>query len=109
RPIARLDADRVPAAVLFPRRRIAEIVLLTELVGDVRGRRIQVASVADDFRAAAAVVGHVAQGDDVDAIVVGTGAAGPAAASAAAWRLAREVRRPAARGGGQRPAARERP
>src|SRR5436189_2598509 len=74
------DADRMPAAVFLRRRRIPEIVLFAQLVGDVLGRRVQVASRADDLGAAAAVVGHVPQRDDVHAIVAGSPASRPAAA-----------------------------
>ena len=59
----------------FPRRRIAEVVLLAQFVGDARGRRVEIARVADDLGAPAAVVGHVAQRGDVDAIVAGDAAA----------------------------------
>src|SRR6478672_8848016 len=49
-----LDGDRVPAAVGFARRRIAERVLLAQLVGDARSGRVEIARAPDDFRAAAA-------------------------------------------------------
>src|SRR5262245_38226976 len=64
-----LEANRMPAAVLLTGRRIAEVVLLAQSARDAGSRRIQIARVADDFRAAAAVVCHVPQGRDVDAIV----------------------------------------
>src|SRR5689334_10812777 len=51
--VAQLDADRVPAAVLLAVRRIAEIVLLAQLVGDVRRGRIEVHWIANDLGAAA--------------------------------------------------------
>src|SRR5262245_36747346 len=37
-----LDPNRVPAAVLRARGRVAEVVLLAQLVGDARGRRREV-------------------------------------------------------------------
>src|SRR2546427_7205838 len=64
-----LDANRMPAAVFFPGRRIAEIVLLAQFVGDAARRRIEVARFTNDLGAAAAVVGHVAQRRHVDRIV----------------------------------------
>ena len=94
--IAELDADRVPAAVFLSARRIAEVVLLAQLVGDAGGRRIEIARIADDLGAAAAVVGHVAQRHDVDAIVVQTAASTSAAAPATAPRRAAGAGRSAA-------------
>src|SRR5438034_388421 len=81
------DPDRMPAPVLLCRRWVTEIVLFAQLVRDVRRGRIQVARIANDLGAAAAVVGHVAQGDDVDAIIVWRPAARPASASSAVRRL----------------------
>src|SRR5204863_9639861 len=78
------DADRMPAPVLLRSRWISEVVLLAQLVGDVRGCGIQVARVPHDLGAAAAVVRHVAQRDHVDAIVVGCAAARPATTTASA-------------------------
>src|SRR5947207_4172762 len=68
--VAHFDADGVPAAVLLAAGWITQVVLLAQLVGDVGGRRIEVACVPHDFGAAAAVVGHIAQRRDVHAIVV---------------------------------------
>src|SRR2546427_7397139 len=64
-----LDPNRMPAAVFFPGRRIPEIVLLAQFVGDAARRRIEVARFTNDLGAAAAVVGHVAQRRHVDRIV----------------------------------------
>src|SRR6267142_3922316 len=66
--VADFDADGVPAAVFLPAGRIANVVLLAQLVGDVRRRRIEIARVADDLGPPAAVVGHIAQRRDVHAI-----------------------------------------
>src|SRR5216684_3614355 len=43
--VPHFDADGVPAAVFLAAGWIAQIVLLAQLVGDVRGRRIEVARV----------------------------------------------------------------
>src|SRR3954452_8465596 len=84
--IAKFDTNRMPSSVLLAFGRVAEIVLPAQFVGDVRGRRIQIARIADDFGAAAAVVGHVTQRDDVDAVVIALLRARPALAAAASWR-----------------------
>src|SRR5580765_8665672 len=74
----------MPAAVLLSARRVAEVVLLAQLVGDARGRGVEIARIADDLGAPAAVVGHVAERHDVDTIVIRIAAAVPAVAAAAA-------------------------
>src|SRR5688572_10374001 len=48
---------------------ITEVVLLAQFVGDVGHRRIQIAEVAYDLGASAAVVGNFAQRHHVDTIV----------------------------------------
>src|SRR5712691_10617768 len=95
--VAHFDADGVPAAVFLAAGWITEVVLLAQLVGDVGGRRIEVARVPHDFGAAAAVVGHFAQRRDVHAIVVAalprpSAAACPATATTAADRRLRPAR-----------------
>src|SRR5205823_3788878 len=80
--VSDLDADRMPAAVLRAGGLVAEVILLAQLVGDARGGRIQIARIADDLGTTAAVVGHVAQRLDVDAIVVASAPAGAASATA---------------------------
>src|SRR2546427_570637 len=67
--VAHLDPNRMPAAVFLPGRRIPEIVLLAQFVGDAARRGIEVARFTNDLGAAAAVVGHVAQRRHVDRIV----------------------------------------
>ena len=104
---AHFDADRVPAAVLLPGRRVAEVVLLAQFVGDARRRRIEIARVADDLGAAAAVVGHVAQRDDIHAIVDRRAATRPPAARRPAAGLP-PGRRRRPRGNRRPPAERER-
>src|SRR5664279_1658329 len=47
--IADFHADRVPPAVLLPVGRIAQVVLLAQLVGHARRRRMQLTRVADDL------------------------------------------------------------
>src|SRR5712691_2436645 len=97
--VTHFDADGVPAAVFLAAGWITQVVLLAQLVGDVGGRRIEVARVPHDFGAAAAVVGHIAQRRDVHAIVVAaltrpSASSGPAAT--AADRRLRPPRTPAA-------------
>src|SRR5438105_10492846 len=88
--VAHLDADRMPLAVFRAARLVSQIVLLAQFVGDARRRGIEIVRVANDLRAAAAIVGHVAQRRDVDAIVrvaARTSAPSARAASAASdWR-----------------------
>src|SRR6185295_581746 len=67
--VAQLDADGVPAPVLRAGGRVPKVVLLAQLVGNSRGRGIEIEGRTDDFRAAAAVVGDVAQGRHVDTLV----------------------------------------
>src|SRR2546426_687828 len=55
-PIPDFNLDGVPTAVLLPGARISEVVLLAQFVGDARGRAVEVAELADDLRAAAAIV-----------------------------------------------------
>src|SRR4051812_4531346 len=86
RGIAHLDTDGVPAAVLGSRCRVPEVVLLAQFGGGAGGRGIQVACRADDLGAPAAVIGNVAQGGDVDAVVRH---AAPARGSAPRSRIAR--------------------
>src|SRR5690349_19999156 len=64
-----LDPDGVPAAVFRCGRRVAEVILLTEFVGDAGSCRIEIAWIADDFGSTATVVGHVAKRHDVHPIV----------------------------------------
>src|SRR5437016_1385016 len=73
-PVFDFNANRVPAAVLLPQRCVPEIVLLAQLVRDVRRGRIEIARVADDLGATAAIIRHVAQGADVDAIAAAAAA-----------------------------------
>src|SRR5688572_29390132 len=65
-PFADIDADRVPAAVLFERARIAQEVLFAQLVGDARRRVVQALEPAHDLRAAARVVRDLPQRVRVD-------------------------------------------
>src|SRR5687767_15396561 len=59
----------MPAPVFLRRRRVAEIVLLAQLVGDVRRCRLEVAARPHYFGTAATVVGDFAQCMEVDALV----------------------------------------
>ena len=97
--IADFDTDGVPPAVFLSAGRITQIVLLAQLVGDARRRRIQIVGVVNDLCATAAVVGEVAQRHAVDR--VGAVLEIPAARGAfrtGRWRPARP--RPRARAGG---------
>src|SRR5687768_2430361 len=67
--VAQLDSDGVPTAVAMTGARISEIVLLAQLIGDAGDRRIEIAEVAHDLRASAAVVGDLTQRHHVHAIV----------------------------------------
>src|SRR6476469_2580160 len=90
----------MPAAVFLGRRRIGEVVLFAQFVGNPCGRRIEIPNLAHDFGAAAAVVSHVAERGDVDAIVLTSAlprAAVPAG-TATGWRLRWGPAVPAARG-----------
>src|SRR5438132_671378 len=82
RVILDFHPNRVPPAIFLSRRWIAQVVLLAQLVGDTRGRGVEIPRIADNLGAAAAVVGHVAQRGDVDAVV--TARARPSAAAAGA-------------------------
>ena len=62
------DADRVELAVAGLRRGIAEHVLVVQLLGDARGRRVEVRGRADDFRPPAALARDLVQRVDVDAL-----------------------------------------
>src|SRR5215467_3015924 len=72
----------MPAPVLFSERGISKVVLLAQLVGNRRRRRIQVPRIANDFGVPSAVVGHLAERACIHAVVAAP--AGPAALSAAA-------------------------
>src|SRR5262245_47071390 len=65
-----LDSNGVPSAVLLAGARVAQVVLLAQLVGDTRGRAVEVAEPAHDFRPTASVVGDLAQRLRVYALVV---------------------------------------
>src|SRR6267142_3038246 len=92
--VADFDADGVPAAVFLPAGRIADVVLLAQLVGDIGSGWVEIARVAHDFRSATAVVGHVAQRGDVDPIVAADRRSRPSATAASAPAADRR-RRPA--------------
>src|SRR5512138_3657185 len=64
-----VDADRVPLAILRSIRRVSQVVLAAELVGNAGRRGIQIACTADDLGPPAAVVGDLAQRERVHAIV----------------------------------------
>src|SRR5262245_2874263 len=59
----------MPASILRCRGRVSEVVLLADFVRDAGGGRIDVARIPNDLRASAAVVGHVAECNDVDAFI----------------------------------------
>src|SRR4029453_10897968 len=60
--------DGVPATVFLSRRGIPQVVLLAQLVSDVRRRRVEVPRVPNQLGAASAVVGQIAQRGDVHGI-----------------------------------------
>src|SRR6185436_20411070 len=68
-PVLDLDADGVPLAIFRARRRVAEIILAAQFIGDPARRGIQIARASDDLGASAAVVGNLAQCKRVYAIV----------------------------------------
>src|SRR5947209_2113582 len=81
--VPHFDTDRVPAPVFLSACLISEVILLAQLVGDARRRRIEIACVADDLGTPTAVIGHLAQRDDVDSVVAACAARPPARAAAA--------------------------
>ena len=60
RSVTQLDTNLVPAAVFFSERWITEVVLPAQLIGDRRGGWIEVARIAHQLGAPAAVVGKIA-------------------------------------------------
>src|SRR5580765_1075385 len=98
RAVAHFHPDRMPATVLVSVRPITEIVLPAQFIRDASRGRVEIVRVANDLGSPAAVVGQVAQRDDVDAFVVRLPPAGPS--SAAARRLLGPTRsRPASASG----------
>src|SRR5687767_4736549 len=96
--VPHFNTDVVPPAVAMARTRVPDVVLLAQLVGDTRGCRVEIARVTNQFGAAAAIVGDLAQRDDVDSIVsAGVAARNAAAAAAARVARARNRKRQAAR------------
>src|SRR5262249_24576732 len=83
RRIAQLDSNGVPAPVAVSRAGIAEVVLLAQLVGNAVHGRIEIPRVAHNLRASAAVVGDLAQRDDVHPVVRIAGEDSAAASAAA--------------------------
>src|SRR6185503_18351215 len=81
----------MPAAVLFSCTDVAEIVLLAEFIRDPRSGVVEIAEAADDFRAAACVVGNLSQG-------VGIHTLGRCALAGAAANDRREAARPSTAG-----------
>src|SRR5215210_1541222 len=82
--ISQLDTNRVPLPVLYTRRGVAQIVLAAQFVGDARRRGLEITRAADDLRAAAAVVGDVAERRHVHPFV-----AAATAAPRHRWRIRR--------------------
>ena len=64
----------MPLSITVPRRRVREVVLPTQLIGDAGGSRVQVGRVPDNLGAATAVIGQVPQRGDVDPVVATDGA-----------------------------------
>src|SRR5262245_14149758 len=97
RAVAHFHPDRMPATVLASERPVTEIVLAAQFIGDTGRGRVEIVRVANDLGSSTAVVGHVAQRDDVDAFVVRLPPAGPS--SAARRLLGPAWRRPASASG----------
>src|SRR2546430_1220840 len=63
--VPHFDRDGVRAPFFLPSSLISEVVLLPHPVGDARRRRMEPACVANALGPPAAVIGHLAQRDDV--------------------------------------------